>query len=165
MNMTVPKIVKLVSVCKDCPHYNYYSGWVFTCSKADQIVIHKELVAPFCPLPDYPSKVIADMEMTIIALREPNQYSMDFALLSYVASKFKANIGAHGRGSVLALDEGKEVYLSLDHIEKISLNPSEIRFHCGNGVFRACLGGKDPALYKLSTLDEETKKELWYQII
>ncbi|MDB5188190.1 MAG: hypothetical protein JWO50_710 [Candidatus Kaiserbacteria bacterium] len=162
--MSTPKIVGLVSACKDCTNYTYYSGGVYVCRIVDQAVIEKDEVAPFCPLTDFPSRTIANMGMTILGLRKTNDYSMGFALLSYVATRFKVSVEANGTGVVLAVDDGRKICLSLHYVEKVNLDPAEIRFKSGDDVFRACLDGKKPTLLKRVVSNDESE-ELWTHIL
>lgn len=55
----MPKILKLIHKCKDCPHWHYYSGGAYECREAERLPIHpdkgNEAPPTWCPLPNYPT--------------------------------------------------------------------------------------------------------------
>ena len=124
--MPAPKVLALVTSCKDCSNHQYQE-----CRLAGAPVIDSSVVAPFCPLPDYPSLVIAGMERTIKDLREPNKPALALALLSHIATKLKLNLEADGRGVIIRFRDGnedREVYVGFDYITDISLSSSAVSF-------------------------------------
>lgn len=163
--MPAPKIVDLVSSCGKCPNYQYYSGGVHKCKPADEIVLDKDEIAPFCPLPNYPSHQIASMQRTILDLREPNKAVFVLALLSHIATKLKLNLEPHGGGIVIPFKDGdkdREVYLSFEYITEVAVSPFSVIFQSGGKKFKLSPDFKPP------TLDEEAPKvpgledkELW----
>lgn len=158
--MTALKVQKLVSSCGECPHYNYYSGRAYRCAMVDQTVFDKEKVAPFCPLADYPSGIIADMEVTILALRKPLEYGFGLALLTHVAGKLKVNLHANGRGLTVPLKDRK-VYLGLDYVKHVSPYPNfEITFMSGEGKFKLFPDLSPPQLHE-ATRPIEGGEEFW----
>ena len=52
----MPKILKLIHKCKDCPHWHYYSGGAYECREAERLPIHpdkgNEAPPTWCPLPN-----------------------------------------------------------------------------------------------------------------
>ena len=130
------KILDRITSCGECPHYVYYSGGVHNCRLVDEVVRDKSRVAPFCPLADYPSRVIADMETTITGLREPLTYGFGLALLTYVAAKLKVNVHTRGSSLVVPLKDGRKVGLGLDYITAIRVYPFEISFNHGEHSYK-----------------------------
>lgn len=80
--MTVPKILGTVTSCGICPKRTDDR-----CSLVDARIIDRDIVAPFCPLTDYPSRVIADQQAMIESLRRPHKWSMSLAIITHVAAK------------------------------------------------------------------------------
>lgn len=160
--MTVPKIVTQVSFCGECPHYRYYSGGAHECEKVQQIVREKSKVAPFCPLPDFPSRVIAEMQTTIEMLREPYKFGFDLALLTHVATKLKLSIEANGRGILIPYGQGNHAYLGSEYITKIQVVPCEIFFSEKLTKYRLIPDGPEPSLYK--ALDQEGRRWTLYRL-
>lgn len=133
--MPTPKIVQLVTSCGGCPNKGYYSGGASQCKLTDEIIQDMSSVAPFCPLADYPSKKLADMEATINLLREPNKRSLSMAILSYVAAKLKTTVSASGSVE-LKLKKGESVYLMFSHLLSFESQPWSIVFMCGDKKYR-----------------------------
>lgn len=158
--MTTPKVLGQVSSCGECPNRVYYSGGVHHCRLVDEAVHDKSVVAPFCPLPDYPSRTLAQMQTTILGLREPFKYGFGMALMTHVANKLKLNLHANGSGLTIPFkDMGKdrEVYLGLDYIRHIEIRPFEITFLSGESVFKLAPDNETPLLREAA--DKEGK--LW----
>ncbi len=87
--------------------------------------------------------------MTIHGLRKPNEYGLDFALLTHIAAKLKLNIHANARGlSIPFKDVGKDraVYLGLDYVTYIDLRYSEITFKSGDDTYKLSLNSNPPLL-------------------
>lgn len=127
--MPTPKIVKQVSNCGECPNYGYYSGGAHRCSLVDETVLDKTRVAPFCPLPDFPSKVIAAMEHTIVGLRGGFNHVFSLYLLTYIATKLGIKLEASGRAVLrIPLLEDRELWLDLDQATVVNVRNLEIRF-------------------------------------
>jgi len=157
-----PKVLGQVTSCGECPNHGYYSGSVYRCRLVDEAVLDKSIVAPFCPLPDYPSRTIAQMQTTILALREPLKYGFGMMLMSHIAAKLKLDLHAHGSGLTIPFkDMGKdrEVYLGLDYIQGIETRPFEITFISGGSIFKLSPDIKPPLLHEAA--DKEGK--LWSQ--
>jgi hypothetical protein len=133
------KILGLVRSCGLCPNYEYYSGGVHRCKLVEEVVIDNTVVASFCPLSNYPSDIMAQMEMTISTLREPHKHGFGVVLLGHIATKLKLNLDTNQLGLIILLNDagkGREVYLSLDHICEILVHPFEITFTSGLSVFK-----------------------------
>jgi len=155
--MTFPlKVLGTVDSCGECPNYGYYSGGVHRCGLVDEAVLDKTTVAPFCPLPDYPSRIIAQMQTTILGLREPNKYGLGFALLTHIATKLKLDLHANGSGLTISFkDMGKDrkVYLGLDYIRGIEVRPFEITFTSESGTFKLSPDTNPPLLREAADKD------------
>lgn len=154
----VQKIVLLVSSCGECPNRGYYSGGQLQCNLVNEIIPDKNVVAPFCPLSDFPSSTIANMAATIRTLREPNKYGLNLAILSYVATKLGTLLGANSVVTI-PLKNGESVYLRYDSITKIDTQPYEIHFMCDEKRLRLSLGDK-PSLSE-EVIREGFDEPLW----
>lgn len=141
----MPKILKLVDSCGKCPHHGYYSEGQHECKLVGEIVVNKEAVAPFCPLPDYPAKIIADLARTVRVERDLHQYSFSYMTVAHVARKFKTNMT--GRGTTFTLKDGTTISLEFDHITSIDLRGTEIFFMSGDKNYRIAPDIKEPTLY------------------
>ncbi len=134
--MPIPKVLGLVHSCGECPHYQYYSAGVFRCKVADQNVLDKETIAPFCPLANFPSAIIAGMEITIVGLRArdtQNTCGFGLALMTHVATKLRLNLDPGGMSITLVLNGGREVSLCFHHITGVEHLPLKILFVDGKG--------------------------------
>lgn len=151
------KILTLVSSCEQCPRYKYGTGGGYECREVGEIVRDKGELAPFCPLPDYPSAVIAKMDTTIRTLREPNKYGLVVAILSHLATKLKVNLDTHGMN--IPTKDG-DIYLFHEAITDISLQDSSVYFISGDRKFRLLPDGDRPKLYE-AIKAEGIEKELW----
>ena len=134
--MTVPKILGLVRRCGECPRYRYYSGGAHTCTEADQIVDDPDRIAPFCPLADFPSRVIKEMQITVTGLQQAVDYSFAFAMLTFVAAKLKRNLNVNGSAIRIPLRDGDQVTLFYPYISKIDLSPLAIWFTDGDKRYK-----------------------------
>ena len=155
--MSTPKVVQLVTSCGGCPNKGYYSGAASQCKLTDEIIQDMASIAPFCPLADFPSKKLADQEMTIRLLREPHKYTLASAILSHVATKLKVEVSASGHVE-LKLKKGESVYLMLSHILEITSQPWVIVFMCGSKKYKLYPDGAKPELsvaVKLEGREEE----------
>jgi hypothetical protein len=154
-----PKVLGQVTSCGECPNYSYYSGGVHRCSLVEEAVLDKTIVAPFCPLPDYPSRTIAQMHITILGLREPLKYGFGLALMTHIAAKLKLDLHANGLGLTIPFkDMGKdrEVYLGVDYIRDIEVRPFEITFTSGKSIFKLSPDSDPPLLREAA--DKEGKQ-------
>lgn len=156
-----PKVLGLVTCCEECRHYTYDSGGVYQCDLVGEPVTDYSAIAPFCPLSDYPSRLLAQMQRTIWALREPQSGVFGTLLMTHVATRLKLNLHANGSGvTILLKDRGqdREVHLQLDYIQEVRVQPLEITFMSlsGDGTFKL-LPDTNPPLLRES--DKEGK--LW----
>jgi hypothetical protein len=155
------KITKIVQTCAECPYYSYYSGGASKCNMVDEVVIYRKEVAPFCPLPDYPSRTIAEMQTTIASLREPNKFGGALALLSHVATKLKLPLSANGSGITIPFKDMKkdrEIYLGIDYIREVSMRPFEITFWWNDGTFKLSPDADPPLLREKA----DPNQDLWH---
>jgi hypothetical protein len=123
-----PKILKLIESCGGCPNRKYYSAGAYQCSLVDQTIADDSKVAPFCPLADFPSQRIANLDSTVRLLREPHKYGLVFAIVAHVAVKLNTTVSDRGVVTI-ALKDGTSIMLFPDHI--LSANPmkgGEIEF-------------------------------------
>lgn len=158
--MTAPKVLGLVSHCGECPNCVYYSGGMHQCRIVEEIVRDKTIIAPFCPLADYPSSTIASMQTTVEVLREPIIYGFGVALLSHIATKLKRNLHANALGLTVVykhLSKEHELYLSLDTIRGIEMRPFEISFVNDDKLYKLAPDATVPLLRE--RVDDE--KDLW----
>lgn len=157
-----PKILQIVNSCGICLNYRYYSGGKYVCTGVHEIVEDKSLIAPFCPLVDFPSRIIANMERTIQTLREPNKYGMVLAILSHVATKLKVNMDAYGMS--IPIKDNDSIYLKHDAITEITTFPYALYFIFGEKNFKLIPDGDKPHLYEMVLRDELPDKELWVEL-
>jgi hypothetical protein len=157
--MTAPKIVAQTTSCGKCPHYTYYSGGTYHCALVEERVMNKEQVAPFCPLPDYPSQTIAKMEVTIESLREPNKHGFNIAFLSHMASKLKVRLEPSCRGIHIPLKDGTEVFLDPDWVTNIAVSPCVIEFRFNDKLYTLHPDALKPVLYRQYDKDPSLYEE------
>lgn len=156
-----PKITGTTTNCGKCPFYSYDSGGAYICLKVDEVVLDKEKVAPFCPLPDYPSHIIAELDTTIYVMRKGSEFSSELALFSHIATKLGLNLTARANGIDIPIEQDRTVYLGIDYVRGITLRPFEITFSAGaSGLYKLALDAKPPRLMKAR---DETGK-LWHQV-
>lgn len=141
----MPRILQLVQSCGECPNRGYYSEGQYECKLVVQIIVNKEVVAPFCPLPDYPAKTIADLARTVQMERDAHPYSFSYMTVAHVARKF--NTLMTGRGTTFTLKDGSTINLEFDHITAIEPQGTEILFLAGGKSYRITPDIKEPALY------------------
>ncbi len=126
----MPKILALISSCGACPNYRYDSGGAYNCDLVGQTVRDKNRIAPFCPLADFPSRIIADLEVTADSLRRPNDHTFHWALMSFIADKLKAVLRSDGRYiTLLPKKEGAQpILLLIDHITGVDMDKYHVTF-------------------------------------
>lgn len=123
------KILDLVASCGKCPNYGYYSGGVHECRMTNQIVHRPGEIAPFCPLPDFPSAVIAGLDMTIKRLMEPYSLTLPCALLSHVSAKLGLAFDSRGSTVMIPLEGGEQIPVTFDSIVEVKMGfGAEIHF-------------------------------------
>ena len=121
----VRKILGMTDSCKECANRAYYSGRMHVCRLVDEVIhaAHEHEVAPFCPLPDYPSKTIAGQQATIFGLREPHAGSLGLMLLTHIATKLNLALEPSACGVTIPFKDMKkdrEAYLGLEYISEIA---------------------------------------------
>jgi hypothetical protein len=164
--MSGPKVLPLITSCGGCPNYQYDSGSRYECALTAEIVLNKSVVAPFCPLADYPSHVIAAMEQTIHILREPFNSVFIVTLLGYVAAKLKLNVEPNGCGILIPFKdrgEDRRVYMAFDCITELAPAPLKVTFLADGKKFMLSPDGEQPILQeqaeKIKGLED---KDLYY---
>lgn len=126
----------------------------------DEIVADKTIIAPFCPLAEFPSRVLANMDETIRLLREPNKYGLVLALLSHIATKLKTEVSTHGVITIV-LKEGTSVYLRNDAIaEVLPQEAGMVIFWDNEQKYKLHPDASPPQLYRKIVRDGITD-ELW----
>jgi hypothetical protein len=117
-----------VNSCSECPHYKYYSSGHFKCLAVDQIVQDKTEIAPFCPLSHYPAQIIANMETTIIGLRGGRRWSVNFALLTHIATRLKVDVHSSGRHIEIQCHDGLRQGPTLTKSQTLTKSTKSHRF-------------------------------------
>lgn len=159
----MPRIVQLVNACKKCPNCGYYSGGRDKCRLIDLCIADTSVVAPFCPLPVYPAAVIAGLEQTVLALREPNKYALCHEVLKHVASKLGQPFTADGMGVEIPLRNDITITLRMDYILATSVYPgAEIRFAWDNSTYRIFPDANPLQIEK--RVSEPDQEELWQRV-
>ena len=148
----------MVRCCGECPNYQYYSGGSHICTLVDQFVRNKEQIAPFCPLSDYPSKIIADLSETVRLAQGAQKINFSAVMMSYIASYLKLNVEASGRGIVIPFGDDKEVTLDFSWITEVSVDRGFIVKFSDNGkAFELIIDTQNPVL------KEETESPEGYE--
>ncbi len=62
------KIVDITNSCRTCSHKMYFTGGQYECAKLNKIINDISIIPNWCPLPEYPSQVIQDLEMQVSTL-------------------------------------------------------------------------------------------------
>lgn len=151
------KILMLLNSCGECPSYKYRSGGRYECSGIGEIVQDKNSIAPFCPLPDFPSRTLANMDVTIRTLREPNKYGLVLAILSHIATKLNLLLNSDGMVAI-ELKNGESIQLRHDGITEISTYPYAVHFVFGDRSFKLEPDGKTPPNYLREVLSRDLMK-------
>lgn len=154
-----PKVLGLVSSCGECPNCDYNSGGASQCRLIGERIRDKTIVAPFCPLPDYPSRSIAEMEITIVGLRKQFALGFGLTLMTHIATKLKLNMHTNGSGLRIPFrDMGKdrEAFLELSCICHIGIQPFAVTFLDGNKKFKLLPDTKPSLLYEATEREGES---------
>ncbi len=158
--MTV-KVLPLVTSCKGCP--NRHSN---ECALVNERIADMHTVAPFCPLPDYPSHLIAQMETTISALSDPNKYGFSRMILAFIATKLTLNLSADGRSLVIPTTDDRQIRFDPEYVTKCETVPGlDIEFRFADGTFRLTPDTNPPTLSEavMATIEGE-QKQLWHPL-
>lgn len=158
----MPKILMLISSCGGCPNYGYYSGGQYRCNLVDENVEDKTTIAAFCPLSDFPSRTLANMDMTIRLLREPNKYGLGVTLISHLATKFKTPMSRDGAIHI-ALKDGTSVYVRYDSITEVLAHQGSVVIVNENGRFKLVPDAVPPQLFQ-EIKREGITDELWKKL-
>lgn len=161
--MATPKVLTLVRSCGSCPHHVYYSGGAFECALTGEIVQRKDTIAPFCPLADYPSRAIAEMETTIRAQQDSYQYGLAVTLISHVASKLGRRLHARGDSLDIPLEDGTAVSLHAACIESVAPWESVVTFKHRDDTYQLHPDSTPPRLYR--ALPKEEGEEQLYEML
>jgi hypothetical protein len=155
-------MTKLVNSCGECPNYQYYSGGTHVCTFVDLVVTDKTQVSKFCPLPQYPAQVIADLHNSLREYQtEEEKLGLRQVVLRQIAAGFKTVV-SNFRSIVFKATESErwptKIILSYDCITEVDIHRDIVHFFYEEGkykVFRVKDGWEMQAMVELDG------KELW----
>ncbi len=159
----MPKILKIVDSCGGCPNYSYYSGGQSECKLVGEIVPDKTAIAAFCPLTEFPSRMLADMNATIRLLREPNKYGIVLAVLSHISTKLKKDVDRNGGIAIELKNNQAPVYLRHDGITSLVPFQGAVFFADGEYKYKLYPDALPPQLH-VQVVREGITDELWEQL-
>ncbi len=113
---------------------------VDSCNLNGQRIPDQRTIPVWCPLPDPPSRLIADMEATIRGLREQAKLPFSTAVLSLIATRLGTNIRSDMRGINLVLEKGEVVMLEYDSLVIEDAHHGLVRFDYQGMNYRLQLG-------------------------
>lgn len=154
------KILKLIDSCGGCPQYGYYSGGQSECRLVNEIVPDKTVIAPFCPLTEFPSHMLASMDSTIRLLREPNKYGIVLAVLSHISTKLKKDADRNGGITIELKNNRAPVYLRHDGITSVVPFQGAVFFVDGGYKYKLYPDTLPPQLH-VQVAREGITDELW----
>ncbi len=101
-------------------------------------------IAPFCPLPDYPSGVIAQMEATIRTLRGLGKPPFFIEIFSLLAKRLGVLLHTNSGGLTIELEDDTKVHLLYDTIHNVEVSHTtwSIFFHHEGTLYRLSLYDK-----------------------
>jgi hypothetical protein len=155
------RIVATTTSCGKCSNRIYESGGVYTCKLVGERIRSDAQVAPFCPLPVYPSRIISSLDATVESLRNAYSYTLPYAIFSFLAAKLKARISADGRSIHLLVKDGKEerdFHILMDRLTGIDYERSLIRFLDADSLkeYKICAGQECSLLEKVEIGEGKT---------
>jgi hypothetical protein len=155
--MNAPKILKLVNCCRECPNRHGSE-----CSLVNERIANIDVVAPFCPLSDYPSQIIAGLALTVAGAREPHKWGLDYAVINHVAAKLGLPFNA-GRTSITIPynrnGEVGEARLMSDYT--INVDGYSITFVDGDKKFKLSPDSSPPTL----SIELKDRPGLWESLL
>lgn len=154
------KVQKTVRSCAECPHRQYASSTMYQCVAVDEIIYDKDIIPVFCPLPDYPSRQLAELEQSVRAYQAHHERSFTKVLMLYVASRLSRAVSAGGTGVKIPIQKGEEVYLDIRHIVSMTVWPLEISFHYRDALYRLSPEVERVQLRRQS----EKERDLWVDV-
>lgn len=161
--MTV-KITATTQSCDKCPYKRYRTAGRYECSKVEQDILDLTQIAPFCPLGDFPARIIAGMEQTIVRLREPYSHSLLLANLNHVATKLNLDLKPDGGGIDIPCQNGKTelvVCFDIRNIIEFDIRSHGFTFVSGSETYRLMPDADPP---RLDLLLQGEEKNLSRQI-
>ena len=158
----VQRITGMTRSCRECANRAHYSGGAHVCRLVDEIIHpqYEHEVAPFCPLPEYPSRAIAGMQATIRAMQSAQERDLGLALLAHIAAKLKLALDPGARGIAIPFKDKKEdceAYLGLEYVTEIAPWHYAITFRSGDRIFRLHPDSDPPLLEEA----RDAHGELW----
>ena len=160
-----PKVLGQVTSCKECPNYVYYSGGDHHCRLVAETVLEESIVAPFCPLPDYPSRTIAEMQTTILGLRKSSRNNFEMDLLTHIASRLKLNLHPSGTGMMISFNDhgrARDIYFGIEYIRGMVFRPLIIIFVYGDKTYKIAPDADPIILYE--AVNEEGTRWLHHDL-
>lgn len=160
--MSAPKIVGMTKSCGDCPNRQ-----ATRCLLVDGEILDRDIVAPFCPLPDYPARRIADQQATIMHMRDPHKWGVNLAVITHIAAKLGRNVNANRVTTVTipyrrGKDEFELLLLDFEYITGVDVfGGFGIMFRYGEDIFKLNADSTPPAL----SLQSKENPELWEQCV
>lgn len=151
----MPKVLRLIRSCGECSHYS--SG---QCTLADAPVHDCTVVPAFCPLNDYPGKVIADLEATLRFMQDERyQHALVMAVLIHIAAKLHKPMDARTAAIALLLEDERVIHLTHDSISAVDPHSWEITFLSKQSIFRLNINELPPTL--LEQVHYKDVGDLW----
>lgn len=155
--MSVPKIIGMTKSCGSCPNRQ-----ATHCLLVGGEILDKDIIAPFCPLSDYPARRIADQQAMILSLRDPHKWGVNLALMTHVAAKLGQNVNANRMTTVtIPYKRGTEEFellLDFEYITAIDvLGGFGIVFRYREDTFKLNADSTPPTL----SLQSKQNPELW----
>lgn len=132
-----------ISSCKQCINVG-----VDSCTLNGQRILDQRTIPVWCPLPDPSSRIIANMESTIMVLRQGDTMSFTMGFLSLVATKLKLHIRSDALGIDIPLSDGSKVHLPFDRVTVDTAHGWSIGFS-DNDVKYSLRLGEPPSLHKM----------------
>lgn len=155
------KMAKNVDRCKDCPHRISQD-----CGLVKERISDTNSIPAFCPLPNYPSSIIASLENTVryYQSEELKKYTgFSQILMQHIAAGFKVPIYGFASVELKVKEDGKEknIFLRHDHIRDVDAQSSSLTFFYGEDVYKVSRGRDHWEIQKAVMRDG---KELWMYV-
>ncbi len=155
------KVLQIIESCNGCPNRRYSSGGAYDCTLLDERIPEEVVIAPFCPLTDYPSRIIAEMATTIHLLRKQNTTSFTLGILSLIATKLELNVRSDYLGIDIPLQDGTVVHLSGYDFECDLIGLQVVQFNYNGTKYQLHLN-QEPSLHKAVRTGEDLE-EHWQE--
>ncbi len=157
------KILALITSCQGCTHHRYGSGGGHDCDLVGEQIIDASRIASFCPLTDFPSNQIARLERTVQSLRQPDDFGLYWALMSFIVKKSGCTLSADGRYITFTRKDEEPIYLVIDSIVEIDLRQGHIVFLYEKDKY-AFVTSTPPQLLKEVSLWGDESEKGWQEV-